>query len=111
MKARARWLCGVVLVFGLLLCLSACRPVAAPPAAKEEPPGPDWFEDITATSGVNFSYHNGEEAGHLAILESLGGGVGLIDYDGDGLLDLFLPGGGAYAGKDNKEIIGRPCKL
>src|SRR5262249_25254179 len=57
-----------------------------------------------------FTHRNGEEAGHLAILESLGGGIALIDYDGDGLLDIFIPGGGV-AGKDKKEIVGHPCKL
>jgi hypothetical protein len=77
-----------------------------------EPDGPPLFQDVTASSGVDFTYHNGEDtADHLAILESLGGGVGLIDYDGDGLLDIFLPGGGGYAGTDKKEIVGRPCKL
>src|SRR5690348_16314044 len=71
---------------------------------EEELAGPDLFEDITATSGVKFTYRNGEDtANHLAILESLGGGVGLIDYDGDGLLDVFLPGGGGYAGKDKRD--------
>ncbi len=77
-----------------------------------EPLGPPLFEDITARSGVNFTYQNGERtANHLAILESLGGGAGLIDYDGDGLLDIFLPGGGDYTGPDLKEIVGLPCKL
>ena len=43
---------------------------------------------------MDFTCRNGEEANHYAILESLGGGVGLIDYDGDGLLDVFLSAGG-----------------
>jgi hypothetical protein len=47
----------------------------------------------------------------MSILESLGGGVGLIDFDGDGLLDVFLPGGGGYAGPDKRDIVGLPCKL
>src|SRR5262249_49184301 len=61
-----------------------------------EPPytGPPLFEDVTEKSGIKFVYRNGEDANHLAILESLGGGVGLIDFDGDGLLDIFLPAGG-----------------
>ena len=63
------------------------RPVVAPPAL---------FDDHTATSGIDFTYRNGEEAGHYAILEALGGGVGLRDFDGDGLLDVFLPGGGYF---------------
>jgi hypothetical protein len=58
--------------------------------------GPALFDNVTASTGINFTYRNGEESGHYAILESLGGGVVLIDYDGDGLLDIFIPGGGHY---------------
>lgn len=47
-----------------------------------------WFAD-----GIP-SYRNGEGAGHRAILESLGGGVGLLDFDRDGWLDAVFPGGG-----------------
>ncbi len=54
------------------------------------------FRDITGASGVRFVYRNGVEAGHLSILESLGGGVALLDFDGDGKLDIFLPGGGSF---------------
>jgi hypothetical protein len=63
---------------------------------------------MTGLSGVGFTYRNGEDAGHFAIIESLGGGVALFDFDGDGLLDIFLPGGGTY---DGKKVIGLPCKL
>jgi hypothetical protein len=70
-----------------------------------------WFEDVTAASGIDFTYRNGEEADHHAILESLGGGVALIDYDGDGLLDVFIAGGGEFHGPDRKQIVGRPCRL
>ena len=70
------------------------------------------FQDITTATGIRFTYRNGEDtATHLSILESLGGGVGLIDYDGDGRLDVFLTGGGTFAGPDKKEIVGSPCKL
>jgi RNA polymerase sigma factor (sigma-70 family) len=69
------------------------------------------YRDVTAEAGVAFTYRNGEEAGHYAILESLGGGVALIDFDGDGMLDIFLVGGGSFVGKDKKKIVGRPCKL
>jgi enediyne biosynthesis protein E4 len=70
--------------------------------------GPAWFEEITTESGVQALYRNGEEAGHLGILESLGGGIGVIDYDRDGLYDLLIPEGGGYEGKT---ITGRPTKL
>src|SRR6185503_1574880 len=66
------------------------------------------FDDVTAGSGVAFTYRNGEDAGNFAIIESLGGGVALFDFDGDGLLDIFLPGGGSF---DGKNVLGHPCKL
>jgi hypothetical protein len=77
----------------------------------EESEGPPFFTDVTGRSGVKFIYRNGEEANHLSILESVGGGIGVIDYDGDGLMDLFFPGGGFFSGKDKKDIVGAPCKL
>jgi hypothetical protein len=62
------------------------------------------FADVTEASGVKFIYRDGQEAGHFAILEMLGGGVALFDYDADGTLDIFLPGGGRYG--PDKEIFG-----
>lgn len=46
--------------------------------------GPVWLQDVTKGSGLDFTYRNSEEADLFTILESLGGGVALIDYDGDG---------------------------
>ncbi|VTR96355.1 Uncharacterized protein OS=Planctomyces maris DSM 8797 GN=PM8797T_22088 PE=4 SV=1: VCBS: VCBS: UnbV_ASPIC [Gemmata massiliana] len=101
-----------VFIMGVLVAVSAC---SAPPASttapsrvEEEVPGPPPFADMTAHSDINLTYRNGEEAGNFAIIESLGGGVTLIDFDGDGLLDVFLPAGGYYEGK---KVLGHPCKL
>src|SRR5262245_30369067 len=110
---RRGWCAGATVLAGLLvLGVPAChdqKPPLAEPNA--EAAGPPLFEDATAASGVAFTYRNGQEAGHYAILESLGGGLALIDYDGDGLLDLFLPGGGSFTGPDKKQICGWPCRL
>jgi hypothetical protein len=95
----------------LLIFPAACNwrtPSTAIPPTSPEDDAPALFRDITAASGVDFTYRNGAEAKHLSILESLGGGVALLDFDGDGRLDLFLPGGGSF---DDKRILGRPCKL
>src|SRR5262249_50895909 len=53
------------------------------------PAGAQIFEEVRDRTGINWGYQNGEKKEHLAIIESLGGGVGLFDFDGDGLLDLF----------------------
>jgi RNA polymerase sigma factor (sigma-70 family) len=87
---------------------NATGPVAAPAPGEE---GAALFRDVTAAAGVDFTYRNGEEADQYTVLESLGGGVVLIDYDGDGLLDIFLPGGGEFVGEDKTQIKGHPCKL
>ncbi|HTU93856.1 MAG TPA: CRTAC1 family protein, partial [Gemmataceae bacterium] len=102
-------------VAGMLLYASGCRwsPNNPPEPAGEtqESTGPPLFREVTAESGVNFTYRNGEEADHYAILESLGGGLAVLDFDGDGLLDLFIPGGGHYEGPDKHQIKGNPCRL
>lgn len=79
-----------------------------PPVTPATATGADFFEDVTQSSGIDHTYRDGQEAKLYAILESLGGGVGLLDYDGDGLLDVFLPGGGSL---DEKAISGLPGKL
>lgn len=53
-------------------------------------------------------YDNGESAGKLAILESLGGGVGVIDFDLDGRSDLLFPGGGVLK---QESVTGLPNQL
>jgi hypothetical protein len=65
----------------------------APPAPRSSQSS-DWFEDVTESSGVNFSYRTGVEARYYTILEVVGGGAALFDYDRDGDLDIFLTGGG-----------------
>lgn len=54
----------------------------------------DWFEDVTTKAGVDFRYQTGRSAERRTILETVGGGVGLIDYNLDSHVDLYAVGGG-----------------
>lgn len=53
---------------------------------------PGLFADITQKSGMNFRY----QASHTSkkyLIETMGPGVALFDYDNDGRLDIFLVNG------------------
>ena len=53
----------------------------------------DWFVDVTKASGLDFEYDNGA-TGHYYFPEIMGGGVALFDFNGNGLLDIYLVQGG-----------------
>ena len=50
---------------------------------------PGTFTDITAASGVRFM-HVSPHTSKKYLLETMGSGVALFDYDNDGRLDIFL---------------------
>jgi hypothetical protein len=52
-------------------------------------PGLPWFEDVTAAAGIHF-VHFDPRTDRYYIQETMGSGVGWIDYDNDGWPDLFL---------------------
>ncbi|RUL88672.1 FG-GAP-like repeat-containing protein [Tautonia sociabilis] len=68
--------------------------VATAGVAERSPSGPvrARFEDEAASRGLVFRYDPGE-AGDLFIADTMGGGVGLIDSDGDGWLDVYFVNG------------------
>lgn len=50
------------------------------------------LRDIHVEAGVDHQYFNGE-TGFKYLLESMGGGVAVLDFDGDGWPDLYFPQG------------------
>ncbi len=51
------------------------------------------FEDVTAASGITFQRDNGFDGKSWRVVETVNGGVAVLDYDGDGLLDVYFTNG------------------
>src|SRR5688572_2836549 len=53
---------------------------------------PAHFVDVTAASGLNFEHRN-SATGNKYLIETMTGGVALLDYNADGWLDVFFVNG------------------
>ena len=93
----------VLLLVALTSLMSACpggaRDPAPSPGTDKASLGPDGarFEDVTAAAGIRFRHVNGA-TGQKFILETLGSGVCVFDYDGDGLQDIYFVQSGRLPG-------------
>jgi len=80
---------------------------AAEIAKTPPPPGPQarsplTITDITAQSGVGF-VHTASKTQSKYLLETMGGGVAMFDYDNDGRLDLFFTNGASLKDSMSKD--------
>ena len=79
------------LLLGLLVSLSTCTDSTG------SVPSAELFTDRRPGSGIDFR-HRRCGSGDKQLVEMNGGGVTVLDYDGDGRLDLFFPQGAALPG-------------
>ena len=63
-------------------------------SSNQSVPSPIRFEEVAAKSGLHFVTQNSPMPNKNQI-ETMVAGVGLIDYDGDGFLDIYLVNGAA----------------
>jgi len=75
------------------------RPVRTGEASGDDAVTCPRFEDVSAARGLEHVYRNGEAGGSLMV-EAIGGGVGWLDFDRDGLWDLYFNQGGDPAAVD-----------
>ena len=54
------------------------------------------FSDVTREAGIDFTHEHSATA-QKYLLETMGGGVAVFDYDNDGRLDIFFTNGAALA--------------
>jgi hypothetical protein len=68
-----------------------------------DPKAPVIFEDVTdKTAMTNFKHHSGSPQKNY-IFETPSGGAAILDYDGDGLPDIYLLNGSTIAAMEGKE--------
>jgi hypothetical protein len=89
-----RWLQEAVLLGLLAGGLAGCRPSSPLP--------PPWFDDVTDAVGLAFTHDAGAVDDRYFMPQSMGSGVALFDFDGDGLLDVYLLNNGGPTGRPNQ---------
>ncbi len=76
------------------------RPITAGGFVKS---GPVVFEDISESAGLTKWTHRMGAPAKTYLVETKGSGIGLIDYDNDGWLDIYVVNGSTFDALDGKE--------
>ena len=80
----------------LITVLDGVQPARQGPDLASSAPGSiPRFRDDASVSGLLFTYQSGRSPAHH-LPETMGGGAALLDYDGDGWLDVYLVQGGVF---------------
>jgi hypothetical protein len=72
------------------------------PLSAPEPDAIPWFEDVTGAVGLDFVHDAGPIDGKHFMPQIVGSGAAVFDFDGDGLLDIYLLNNGGPHGQPNR---------
>ena len=86
---------------GRELCSPAQQPVKT---AEQSKTIPAKFDDVTSVLGLNFQ-HIASHTSRKYLIETMGSGVALFDYDNDGRLDIFAVNGAPLSDPTPKGTI------
>jgi hypothetical protein len=86
------------------LLLTSTLAFAQATPAKDTTLVPANFEEITTKAGVDF-HHQAPHTSKKYLIETMGSGAALFDYDNDGRLDLFLVNGAPFPDPTPKGTI------
>src|ERR1051325_6153156 len=100
---RVNWR-GPLVVFCYLFLISEFVVAQQSPAAAAATPSGSSFVDVTQRLGINFQYQSSHSSKKY-LLETMGAGVALLDYDNDGRLDIFLVNGAPLADPTAKGTV------
>ena len=81
----------IIVSLAATICLSCplVTETKGDPNAAQKDSRPIEFVDITSTAGIKWGIKT-LAPGTRYLIETMGGGGGFIDYNGDGLLDIYL---------------------
>jgi hypothetical protein len=107
-----------MLLAGVWLAWHLTRSPASPTLSEEttrQPlkpiPGLPWFVDVTRKSGIDFHHYDSATSMHY-MMETMGSGVGWIDYNNDGWPDLFcVQDSPVRPAKTGNDVSLPTCKL
>ena len=96
-------------LMAIALLSVACGGASSGSDSTEKPraSAPDWFTERAKESGIVFTHFNGM-SGEQYYPEIMAPGVGLLDYDNDGDLDVYLIQGAMLGSKTVKDAVYPP---
>ncbi|MGP0067533.1 MAG: FG-GAP-like repeat-containing protein [Isosphaeraceae bacterium] len=77
------------------LCADLRRDISRRPAKRPSSPVPRFVDDAESAGLARFVHDNGQSA-FKRLPETMSGGIGLLDFDGDGWLDVYAVQGGPF---------------
>jgi hypothetical protein len=89
----------LVLVSG---ALSSCSQPAATTPTAIGGSSPPWFTDVTDEAGIHFKHDAGPIDDKYFMPQAVGSGAAFLDFDKDGLLDIYLLQNGGPRGATNR---------
>ncbi|MDF1701115.1 MAG: CRTAC1 family protein [Planctomycetota bacterium] len=108
-RLRTPWLFAAAALLVLPLLLASCGEKERGPTenpAEEAVEADRWKDapatrirllDVTASAGITATNHSGRPGLKEFLIEAVGPGAAWVDYDADGLLDLFIPDGDVFS--------------
>ena len=87
-----------------LFFFPGCQNSPTPTSTEAESDEPSWFEDVTDAWGFDF-VHDPGPVGTYFTPQSMGSGAAVFDFDGDGLLDIYMLNFGGPTSKSTNRLF------